>query len=115
MEYESKPLICNACRKKPAIGVCCSCMGAISHAYCEDCLSNGIEVWTTLVGGLMGLTPDTVGDGVKPIIQATCKFNNKSEKDLWKEVEEASNSYDEYLKREYEAKRSRRSALKGKK
>jgi hypothetical protein len=87
-------LTCDICQK-PAIGVCASSMGAISHAYCEECHRLGREPWTTLVGGLFGCRKDTIIDEVKSVIEVTCKFYNKTEDDLWTEVQ--------ILEKEFEA------------
>ena len=90
---------CEICGK-PAAGVASSRMGAISHAYCLDCLHNDREVWSTLVGGLFGLSPDTVADWVKPIIESTCKFYGRTEEDLWSEIRRLEEDYDAYCKAE---------------
>ena len=90
-------LKCEICGQ-PAIGVASSAMGAISHAYCRECVNAQREVWTTLVGGLYGCGPDEVADWVKPIIEATCKFYNKTKEQLWYAVEEMTAQYEESLK-----------------
>ena len=85
-------LKCEIC-KKPAAGVASSPMGAISHAYCTECLHEDREVWTTLIGGLIGLEPGETAEWVKPRIQATCKFYNKTEQELWDEVKKFTIEY----------------------
>jgi len=92
---------CEICGKE-SVGVCCSCMGAISHSYCEECLNEGREVWTTLIGGLYGLTKKTMHPDIQFVIDATCKFYNKTEDELWQEVEQLEKDYDDYMRREWE-------------
>lgn len=41
-------LKCDCCGK-PAVGVYASTMGAISFAYCKDCLNKGIEPYWAIV------------------------------------------------------------------
>lgn len=77
---------CEVCNK-PGIGVCSSTLGPISHSFCRECLNAGRQPWNTLVGGLFGLTKDTVADWIYPIIEETCKFYNKTEDELWREVD----------------------------
>lgn len=89
---ESEQLSCNVC-DKPALGVCCSVMGPISHAYCRECLELGRQPWNTLVDGLIGCSRDDVMDAVQPIIEATCKFYGRGEDELWREVAESTQDF----------------------
>jgi hypothetical protein len=73
-------------------------MGAVSFAYCAECLKKHREPWGSLVGGLMGVGRGEEADWVKPIIQATLEFYGKSEDELWAEVEAADNEYWEAMK-----------------
>lgn len=70
-----------------ASGVASSALGAISHAYCNECLRANREVWTTLVGGLSGIRRGEEALWVKPIIQATLAFYGKTEEELWAEAD----------------------------
>lgn len=89
----SKELTCEICHK-PAIGVASSSLGPISHAYCRECVNAGREVWTTLIGGLMTLDPVRVAERMRPIIEATCKFYNRTEEQLWDEVKKLETDYE---------------------
>lgn len=82
--------ICGA----PGCGVASSVLGPISHAYCAECANSDREVWSTLVGGLMGLSQSHVAEWVRPIITATCAHYGKTEAELWDEVAELSARYD---------------------
>lgn len=94
-------LKCEVCQK-PAIGVCSSVMGAITHGFCRECLTANRQPWTTLVGGLIGCARDHVADWTRPYIEATCEFYGKTEDELWEEVERVSKEYDEHMRRERE-------------
>lgn len=86
-------LKCEIC-KRSAVGVASSPMGAISHAYCSECIQLNREVWSTLVGGLFGVhNKEGCAEWVYPIIKATCKFYNKTEDDLWAEVKQLELDY----------------------
>jgi hypothetical protein len=90
-------LKCEICGNE-ATGVFSSCMGPISHAYCVECGKAGREVWTTLVGGLFGVTKETVAEWTQPVIDATCEFYGKTEDQLWEEVKKLEESYEEYMR-----------------
>lgn len=89
----------------PSIGVRSSPLGAISGAYCLDCLEANREPWGVLVGCLMGCERGEVADWVKPIIKATLAFYNKTEDDLWNEVEKEIDEMDDYYRREEQEKK----------
>ncbi len=44
---------CDVCGKE-AQGVYASTYGSISHAYCVDCLENGLEPYDTMVAYISG-------------------------------------------------------------
>jgi len=92
---------CDIC-EKPAFMVAASPMGPISLAYCEECLDAKRENWNVLVGGLIGYEKGTEADWVKPIIEATLKFYNKTEDELWAEVKTTTEEYYSTMKGEIE-------------
>lgn len=79
-----------------SIVVCSSSVGAISHAYCQECLDLGREEWNTLIGGLFGLSRDNIAGWMKSIIEATCAFYGKTEDDLWNDIARIDAEYEEY-------------------
>jgi hypothetical protein len=74
-------------------------MGPVSHAFCKECLTAKRQPWGTLVGCLVGCAKDGVADWARPYIEATCKFYNKTEDQLWEEVEQLGKDYDEHMRR----------------
>ena len=81
----------------PRKGVASSVFGAISNAYCMECLEAGREPWFCLVGGLSGIrNMDQLRDEVKPIIKATLEFYNKTEEQLWEEIRKIDEEYIAY-------------------
>ena len=104
--YQIPPLSelkCEIC-KKPAVGVCSASIGAISHAYCQECIEAGREPWSTLVGASYGLTRESVAEWFIPTIEATCAFYKKTVDEFWAEVKKLEDEYDAYMKAEYEAR-----------
>lgn len=97
MIYVPMVLLCEICGKS-TVNVVSSRVGAISCAYCQECIEQGREPWDVLVGGLYGLTSDSVADGVRPTIEATCAFYGKTEAELWAAVQRLEKSYDEYMR-----------------
>lgn len=92
-------LKCAICGK-PACGVSCSPLGAISSAYCVECLQSPRESWPVLVGCLMGCERNQVAEWVQPIIDATVAFYGKTEDDLWGDVERSWTEYEAYMRKE---------------
>lgn len=86
-------LNCEVCGK-PACGVCASPLGAISHAICMECLQEHRVPWGELIAGLCGVTRDGVADWVKPYIEATRLFFDKSEDELWEEIDKFTKEYE---------------------
>jgi len=94
-----KKLKCQVCGKT-AVDVISSVFGAISYASCIQCMQANREPWDIVVGGLVGCKRGHIIEDVNIFIDATCKFFNKTEDDLWAEIEKVSNEYDEHMKRD---------------
>lgn len=41
--------LCDVCRKCEAVQIACSAYGAMSYAFCTECLSNGLEPYGAVV------------------------------------------------------------------
>ena len=68
---------CDVCGKETQTIVCCSTCGAISFAYCEECLMAGREPYDALVG--MGLYyADCNTNYRQRILDPSLKFHNKT-------------------------------------
>ena len=92
---------CCICGKDTTI-VCSSAFGPISSAYCEECLSKGIEQWDILIGGLYGCRPGKLNDHAQETLERTCKYYNKTEKEFWDAVQKLENDYEEYCRKQQE-------------
>lgn len=99
MPEGSDELRCNVCGE-PAIGVAASPLGAISSAMCRECLELGRQPWHVLIGCLMGCERGEVAEWVLPIIEATLTFYNKTEDEMWDEVQLAVDEYEECMAEE---------------
>lgn len=88
---------CEVCGQT-AIGVYCSTTGAISFAYCRECVENLREPWSALVANCSTLERGHVADWFKPVIKATLEFYGKTEDELWEEAESAWKEYEEFMK-----------------
>jgi len=90
------PLICDVCGKNVAKGVACSVFGPISLAYCQECLNAKRDDYGFMVAGLCGggitcmrdIRPD-----LHPYVKATLEFAEKTEEDLFKELQEFEEEY----------------------
>lgn len=68
---------CDVCGKEANTIVCSSTCGAISFAYCEECLMSGIEPYDALVG--MGLYYADINKTYKQnILDPSLKFHGKT-------------------------------------
>ena len=58
---------CDVCGKETDVVVCASSMGATSYAYCEDCLSKGLEPYDAMVSYIAcaGRFPDDINSAYK--------------------------------------------------
>lgn len=77
-------LTCNVCHQREAVGVFASSYGAVSFAYCQDCLDAGREPYGALVVYLMGVSSmGAVSEWAKPIIRATLQAEGKTEEEFF--------------------------------
>ncbi len=53
-----------------------------------------------LVGGLIGVERGHVADWVKPVIEATLKAEDKTEDELWEDVDKSAREYREAMEKE---------------
>lgn len=83
---------CDVCGKETKTIVCSSTCGAISFAYCEDCLRNGIEPYDALVG--MGLFYADINTNYKKnILDPSLKFHGKTREQFDDDVQAQEEEY----------------------
>lgn len=93
--------VCDVCGQQGPTQVGCSVTGAISFAYCADCLRSGREPYGAVVARLIGITNmDGVAEWFKPIIRVTLEAENKTEEELFAEVARFEAGYEEYCNSE---------------
>jgi predicted amidophosphoribosyltransferase len=63
------PGTCNVCGKETDVVVCASTMGAISFAYCEDCLNKRLEPYWAMVSYIScaGKFPNDINEGYQEL------------------------------------------------
>ena len=87
---------CDVCGKETETVVCCSSCGAISFAYCQECLNNGREPYDALVG--MGLTSDIINKSYKEqILLPSLRFFGKTLEEFDADVEKMDAEYYDWL------------------
>ena len=87
---------CDVCGKEAETVVCCSSCGAISFAYCQECLNSGREPYDALVG--MGLTSDMINKSYKQqILLPSLQFFGKTIEEFDADVEKADAEYYDWL------------------
>jgi len=88
---------CAVCGKEGEVFVASSACGAMSNAYCEECLASGAEPWNDLVFyvSLAGHYPDQINEMYREIVRDTCKRLHKTEEEFSAAVEEEINKIDD--------------------
>lgn len=91
---------CAVCGKEGEVFVAASACGAISFAYCEDCLRAGAEPYDELVSYIScaGNSPEYINDTYLKIIRDTLSRLNITEEQFWKDVKQSIIDESEYWK-----------------
>lgn len=72
-------LVCEACNKNIAIGVCCVPGVPISCAYCTECIKvNSHPMWALIANTVCCGSLDTCADWWKEMVYASLKHQNKT-------------------------------------
>lgn len=92
---------CDVCGKETETFVACSSCGAISFAYCQECLNAGREPYDALVG--MGLTSGCINKTYKQqILLPSLKFFGKTIAEFNADVEQMDADYYDWLQHQDE-------------
>lgn len=93
---------CDVCGKEAETVVCCSSCGAISFAYCPECLNSGREPYGALVG--MGLTSDCLSTTYRQeILLPSLSFFGKTLAEFDEDVIKMDEEYYDWLQHQDEA------------
>ena len=84
---------CDVCGKETDIVVCASTMGAVSFAYCENCLQKELEPYRVMVSYIAcaGRFPDDINENYQKLCRHILKELNISEEQFIKDVDECIN------------------------
>lgn len=92
---------CDVCGRETETVVCCSSCGAISFAYCAECLNGGREPYDALVG--MGLTSDMINKPYKEqILLPSLRFHGKTIEEFDADVIKMDDDYYDWLQHQDE-------------
>lgn len=92
---------CDVCGKEAETVVCCSSCGAISFAYCQECLNSGREPYDALVG--MGLYSDEVSKAYRSqILLPSLNFHGKTIEEFDADVKRLDDAYYDWLQHQDE-------------
>lgn len=87
---------CDVCGKETETYVVCSTCGAISFAYCQECLDNGIEPYDALVG--MRLYCSDISNKYKnEILFPSLRFHGKTPEEFDADVNKMDDDYAEWV------------------
>lgn len=88
---------CEVCGKEADTVVCCSACGAVSFAYCVECMRAGREPYSALVG--MGMNSTEISEDFKQeILLSSLKFHNKTIEQFDADVQKLDESYEQWVK-----------------
>jgi len=86
--------MCNVCGQREAFLTACSATGAVSFAYCGECLLSGREPYGAVVASLIGMhSMGEVAEAYRPIVEATLKGEGKTTEELFADVVAFENEY----------------------
>ena len=82
---------CDVCGKESETFVACSAYGAISYAYCKECLANGREPYNAIVAYIScaGHFPDDINKVYQEDVRRQLKLHGISEEQFIKDVDNA--------------------------
>ena len=82
---------CAVCGKEGEVFVASSACGAMSNAYCAECLASGAEPWSDLVAyvSFAGHYPEQINEMYREIVRDTCKRLHRTEEEFARDVEKA--------------------------
>ena len=87
---------CDVCGKEAETFVACSACGAISFAYCRECLNEGLEPYGALVG--MDLYFDEISEDFKQeILLPSLKLHGKTLTEFDADVKQFDDGYYDWL------------------
>ncbi len=83
--------ICECCGRPGEVYVTSSACGALSLAYCLDCLKAGAEPWDELVLYIScaGRYPDDINEDYREIVRCTCQRLDRTEEEFAEAVKKA--------------------------
>lgn len=95
----ARPGECDVCGKQTNVVVCASVMGAVSFAYCKDCLEAGAEPYGVMVSRVAscGNWPDSINAEYQRIVRNGLKYLGVSEEKFTHDVDEKNRAMEEFF------------------
>jgi hypothetical protein len=96
---------CEVCKKNPSVGVGASTCGAISFAYCKECLSLGAEPYGALVAYLSSAVnkgedckpeANSIHEGYQKIIDSSLSIAGKTREEFYADVDKCIAEMNEF-------------------
>jgi hypothetical protein len=96
---------CDVCHKNPSVGVGASTCGAISFAYCKECLSLGAEPYGALVAYLSSAVnkgedckpeAEQIQKGYQGIIDGSLSVAGKTREEFYADVDKCITEMNEF-------------------
>lgn len=94
---------CNVCNKEQAVTVAASPLGAISFAYCQTCLEEGLEPLGAFIG--VGIKFEEFRPEMQGWVRKNLSYHDVTVEEFNAEVDEMLQEYEEYMKAEEAAAR----------
>lgn len=90
---------CEVCGKEAPVVVAASTLSACSSAYCEECLNEGLEPYSDIVGIVWCVGWDDLAVCAKDKIERTLKKLGKTKEDVLADVEATEKRFNEDMRK----------------
>lgn len=90
---------CEVCGKEAPVVVAASTLSACSSAYCEECLNEGLEPYSDIVGTAWCVGWDDLAVWAKDKIERTLKKLGKTKEDVLADVEATEKRFNEDMRK----------------
>lgn len=90
---------CEVCGKEAPVVVAAYTLSSCSSAYCEECLNEGLEPYSDIVGIVWCVGWDDLAVGAKDKIERTLKKLGKTKEDVLADVEATEKRFNEDMRK----------------
>lgn len=98
----ARPGVCEVCGRVTDVVVASSTFGPCTNTYCEECLADGLEPYSEVVGLVWCIGWDDLATWAKDKIERTLKKLGKTKEDVMADVEATEKEFLEWAEKNKE-------------